>query len=217
MTKNQFIDLQMRWLGGGTAPADIRKKYPWNIVKRYTEMGYSAYVNEVYKADRDRNNVYLDSLTKPYSNVAVAEDTTRGEKYSIIPTIKLFQLPDNAAIRQIIPVQNDVAKMNLAFVMRNNNTSWIFSQLEVDTQLDRVRYYVEDGNIFFSTHIDDLDPVPTKVLMKLVVPLSEYSGDEQLTIPIGGDLRIFQLVVESLRQQPPMDEVVDSQAKQTGQ
>ncbi len=208
--KRQIIEATQRYLGGGNAPPDIRKKYPYDIVSIYVGMAYGLYINEIYKSDTDPNKVFLDSLTKAYPAVAVSNDTTRGERYSLIPTSKLFPLPNNHSIRHIGPVDDQTTK----FIPRANNTSWVFSQLEVNTMLTSVRYYVEDGKIFYSSHIEDIDPIPETLLMKLVVPFTEYASDEEVPLPWGGDIRIFDLVVQLLRQTPPPDEINDANTTQ---
>lgn len=210
MEKRQFIEAAQRYLGGGNSPPDIRKKYPLDIIEKYLGMAFELYVNEIFASDPSPNKSFLDSLVKSYPIVTISTDAARSQKYCVIPTAKLFPLPDNKAIRHI----SVVTDQDHPFLPRQNNSAWVFSQLEVNTLLTNVRYEVEGSRVYFSSHFTLIDPGPTTLLFKLVVAFDEYATDDEVSIPRGGDIRMFDIVVELLRQIPPPDEIVDANTTQ---
>jgi hypothetical protein len=206
MEKRQFIELTSRFLSGNTAPADVRRRYHPQIVEKYIEMAYDELIAGVYAADPDPNKATLDSYLKSYSDVAITEDTTRSEYYSLIPTSKLVQLPDNSAIRLISPM----GEQGTPYIYRKNNSKRIFTDLEVNSYLNRTKFYVEGGRVWYNA----IYGTETTVFMKLIVPFSEFDDNEQVPLPLGKDSPIFDKIISRLQELPPNDMTIDSNAKQ---
>jgi hypothetical protein len=60
-----------------------------------------------------------------------------------------------------------------------------------------------------------MDCTWSDVLMKLAIKFEEFEDDDDIDIPDGKDLEIFQTVVGLINAKNPMDIVNDSTAQQT--
>lgn len=206
MTKEQYIEFIQRWLGGGDAPADIVAKYDYKLVEKYVESVFEKMIINLYNSDESPSKSSLNSYIKAYPTQAITTDSDTGEKIAAIPASKLLPIPINDAIRHVGPADEPGTK----YWYREINSIDVWSELEVTTTNDDVRYYVQGSNIVFDENIGS----ETEVLIKLVVPFSEYDDDEVIYMPLGSEVDMLSMIVELIRQKPPKDTKPDGNTEQ---
>lgn len=192
----QLIDLIIDRLAGGDAPQELKGKHHPEIIRKHISLVYDYLINTVVypQAVRNNNLGYLDPYVKTYLGVEIQEDSDRDEKYSDIPSAYI-SLPMNRGIRMISPEQGQ----HKPFLYRDNNSSRLYSNLDVDIVYDEVRFYVEANKVFYSKHIS---PLMNTVLMKLIVPFEEMDDDDEVNIPTGFGKAIVDMVVDSMLGKP---------------
>lgn len=186
MTKAEFVELTVKYLGGGDCPADIMGKYHPLTVEKYIEMAYGDILTQLPPSQ-------LDAYVKAYNNVPVLKDTERDEYYSELPSAPIT-LNLGRGIRLISPQQEQKSK----FIYTTNNSDSVYDELEVRTVLNRKTFYIENTRVYYR-NIGSI----SSVLMKLVVPFSAFDDDDEIPIPSTKHLQIFAAIVQLLRQQPP--------------
>lgn len=213
MTKYQYIELVQRWLAGGDAPADIRKKYSFKLVGKYCEMGYNRLLLNTWKFDDDPNKCSLNNYVKNYVKTITQDATTSG-KYITVEGNKLIGLPYDVAIRYICPHNNgtNVSDFNNPYWRREMGAGNVFDQLEVgnSTLYPKIRWYYNDGKVWLENVSSE-----THVLLRQVVPFDSYSSTEDLPMPSTGDIDILTMVTEVLRQTEPKDVKPDANTELT--
>jgi hypothetical protein len=212
MTKEQTIELVQTYLGGGYAPSDVKKKYRKGILSEYIGIIFDEMLINVFIADTDPNKSSLNSYVKTYWTNTILTDAASGRFYCLIPYVssaKLLQIPNNKAIKY---VGTDEER----FIYRELDSEDTWSELEVNTMLTIPRWYLEGERIYLSDHIDENtykegEPLAfVDLVIKAIVPYSEYDNDEDLPAPWGKDSLLFVSVIDLLRRQPPEEEIIDN-------
>ena len=191
MTRDQFIELVRRNLQGSDAPAAVRGKYSDREIRLYAQMAYDDMIGLIgMEANKTKDYSLLDNFGKSYKR-KVQYDSDRDEKY-IELDIQVVPLGDNLGIRQVSPFKNQA----FAFHYRDNNAASVFSRLLVDVVNNVPSYYVELPRIYFDEKINkDLEDI----MIKLIPPFSNLTGDDDVFVPGGQNGRVFQTVIELIQ------------------
>lgn len=194
MTKREFIDLLKHKLAGGDCPQELKGKYHPEIISRHLSMAFNHAVNRRYDQSVKKGNFdYLDAFTKTYAGVSVQYNDLRDEKYADIP-VSYMSLPKNRGVRLVYPG----SAVDRFFRYRANNRQTIMSMLDVGQQAEHASFYVEGNKIYF-WNIGDYDAIT----MKIVVAFDNLEDDDEVPIPQGYEKIIFDLVFQTMLEQPP--------------
>lgn len=197
MTKQNLIDLVIDWLSGGDITHDLKSKYHPVVISKHIEMAYSAYAKRMFQeAKSTGNHSNLDSFTKVFEDVDVLYNDKRKKYYSILPS-EILQLPDGGGIRSISPMEEE----EYQFGYIENNSMPVYMELELSKIGDVATYMIESNNVIYQNLPADI----TKLLMKLIVPFSSLSKNDNVGLPTGGENEIFRLVIELLSKKPNED------------
>jgi hypothetical protein len=213
MTKDGWIYLVQNFLGGGSAPTDIRKKYRKGIVSEYLGMSFNETIVQLFNSTKNLDD--LDSYCKVYSSLTINNDAVLGKKYIDVPltsTKKILQLPDNKSIRTVLL---DTPTTKTVCLYRKMDADQVYSSLEVNTYLAQPRWDVLGERIYFSSH-KDVAPYATvtTATVKMIVPWSEFSLSDYVEMPFETNNAIFDSVVNKLRSMSPEDKIIDQNVTQ---
>ena len=117
--------------------------------------------------------------------------------YSVMP-FPPVKLPEELGIRMICPEDDPTNP----FAHVDNNSQAVFAALEVGTIDSVPTYSLEkmDGNEYRVYYPDDI--TTSEVTMLLVLPFSQYDDYDELPMPAGKDMSVFDGVVQRLREKP---------------
>lgn len=192
-TKDNWIDALKDYFANGDCPQEMKGKYHPEILAFHLGVAIDYLVVKVLypEASKFENWGMLDTYAKTYTNVEIKYDAERDEKYIDLP-VQPINLPANRGVR-IVSTMKD--QKNYRFIYRDNNTSNVYGNTDVDEVITIPRYYVEGDKLFFSRHIPyDLK----KLLVKLIVPFDALDYDDNVNVPQGFGKLAFDLVVQSL-------------------
>lgn len=205
MTKEQYVSLIIDYLAGGNCPADLRGRYHPQIIEKYLDMVFSEIVYQAHaNAVTFRDFGQLDAYAKALKNVQVDYDQDRDEHYSVLPDT-VIGLPMNRGIRSISPMQDQKSK----FWYSENNTVDVYDELEVGMIINKTRYYVEGGRVYYRNYDDNI----TDLLFKLIVPIGSMDDEDEIPIPAQNNAQVFNMIISILRQKPPEKQSNDNNAK----
>jgi len=215
MKKIEIVEMVLDFLSGGDAPADVRGKYHPAIISNHIA---SIFKDMVFKA-------YLDA--KSYSDYSVLDALARKETVDVIDIstedktgrcllpYPPLQLPNNAGIRQVTPSD---APSN-AFAFRDNNSNFVFSQLEVGQVSDRPYFMVEiNSDVSESkSHIIRVGNLPDncdELSVMMIVPFENLDDYSDVALPPGGETAIKDGVINLLLNKRNEDEINDKLVEQ---
>lgn len=174
------------------------------IIKKWFLLAYEKELQAVIEeAESKNNNSLLDLYVKTYMPIDVYFDTDRNESYIFMP-VRLFQFRRFNGIRLICPTKDQ----SFAFLMRANNSSFVYSNLEVDFVSNRPRYYIESRKVFFSNMDDNI----TKVMIKCIPSVDELNDQEDIPMPAGRGLSIITNAINMMLNRPKADQSGDNQS-----
>jgi len=206
MIVREWIDLIKDVLAGGDYPQEIKGKHHPEIIRRHLAIVHNYLIGKVAypEAVRSGDLGFLDVYAKTFMGIAIQEDSQRDEKFCELPTSYL-PLPMNRGIRIVSPEQSQ----HEPFLYRNNNTSRIFSNLDVSTAYSEGRYYIEGDKLYFSS-------VPygvIKLLIKMIVPFDKLDDLDEVVFPSGYGKIVSDMVIQSLMGKPPQKFVNDNNSE----
>ncbi len=214
MRKIELVEMVLDYLSGGDAPGDVRSRYHPAMIEKHIEGAYADLIYQVMEAainprDKKVDFTVVDAFAKIHRNITVVDDVDRSLKYSVLPFAPL-KLPEDRGIRMICPEDDPTNP----FAPVDNNSQAVFAALEVGTVDNVPTYSLEkmDGNEYRVYYPDDL--ITTEVTMLLILPLSQYDDYDEVPMPAGKDMGVFDAVVERLREKPPEDNINDGIASQ---
>lgn len=197
MTKRQFIELIQLRLSENSIVADKLRKYPYQVIEKTVEAAYNTNLVNLYV----RSNTYksdLDLYTKTYPSVPVTSDEAE------IPVTKLPQLPNNEALRYVADANNI---NNPVFYIQNYSTP-VFNRLDVSSEMaDDVMYYVEDNKIHL---INNGVTALSDLYIKAVAPFSDFTDEEELPMPLGSEITVYDIVLQRMMQMRNPDQITDN-------
>jgi len=215
MNKSELIELVRRNLQGGDAPVSVRAKYDPRLVEKYVEIVYNDLVYMLYNDGVKMGGDFsaLDNFGKSYKR-QLKYDSDR-EEYYIDAEMDIVPLPDNQGIRQVSPWLNQAN----SFDYRDNNSQGVFSLLFNDLVSPRPWFYTELPYIFVGNIPVPKGPKtqPTDLLMlKVIPPFSKLDATDEVFIPGGNNLRLFELVYNVVNQvnQNPQSQYDNNSNKQ---
>lgn len=215
MKKIEVIEMVQDFLAGGDAPADVRGKYHPQIISNNIA---TVFKDIVFKT-------YLDA--KNYSDYSPLDALAKKEKVTVLdanPTAKTgrgllpyppMQLPNNMGIRQVAPTDHPEE----AFAYRENNSNFVFSQLEINTVSDRPYFSVEMNTEVSesATHVMKFGNLPDsceEVEVMMIVPFEKIDDYDDVAFPPGGETGVKMGVIELLRAKKNEDEINDKLVEQ---
>lgn len=215
MNKSQLIELVRRNLQGGDAPISVRKKYDPRLVMLYVEMAYNDLVSLLYDDGIKKGGDFsaLDNFGKSYKR-QLKYNSDR-EEYYLDLDMDIVPLPDNQGIRLVSPWLNQAN----SYDYRDNNAQGVFSLLLNDTVSTRPWFYTELPYIFLG-HIPTpkgSKTEPTDELMvKVIPPFNKLDDNDEVFIPGGNNLKLFELVYNVVNQvnKNPESEYDNANSKQ---
>jgi len=212
MTKDGWIYLVQNWLGGGSAPADVKATYRKGIVSEYLGMVFNEAIVQIYINTHDLDS--LNSYCKVYAAKTINNDTELSKKYVSIPctsTTRILQIPDNKAIRAVFIDTTPKTRC----IYRKMDADQVYSDQIVNTYMAEPRWDLLGEKIYFSSH-KDVAPyaVATTATIKMIVPWSEFSASENIPMPFESNDAIFNAVTNKLRSMPPEDKIIDQNVVQ---
>lgn len=141
---------------------------------------------------------FLDTYTKTYTNIAMTLDASRRQYYSLLPA-QVMDIPGGEGIRMVCPMiklldkkmrtssQDDTliyvpayADEKYPMVYRSGTSKW--GNTDVQQVLTGTRYTPENDRVYFTFNTPE-NPEICDVMMKLVVPFSEYDDDDIIPEP----------------------------------
>jgi hypothetical protein len=212
MKKNELIELVKRQLTGGDSPAVARGRFHDREIALYIGMVFDSLIGQGNSVTQNKmaelgmDSWVYDALTKSYQ-LDILEDTDRKRFYSTLP-INVLSVVDNNGIRMITPWQDE----SVAFFPRRETDTFLMNDLDVN-QISGLIYYALEGNkIYYS---GDINCDWEKVRAKLVLKFSEFEDTDDIDIPNGKDVELFQLTVGLMKEKNLSDIVDDSTVMQT--
>jgi hypothetical protein len=211
MTKAQLIELVKRNLQGGDGTPELRGRYHQREIELYISMAFDSLLNnrlnerQEYREELGLNNWKYDGLTKTYV-VPILEDTVRDRRYSELPA-HILSVVNNGGIRMICPVKEEQTQ----FFPRALTDTFLMDGLDVGQLTGMIYFNLERKNVYYS---GDMDCTWENVLMKLAIKFEEFEDDDDIDIPDGKDLEIFQTVVQLMNAKRPLDNVNDNNPQQ---
>ena len=185
MTKTQLIELfRKSGAGGNTTPDTLGKLHPL-VIEKYFELAYNTLMAEAHQ--RLRKNSDLDSYTKSYK-VDVDYDTSREKYYSVLPA---SIISGDASVRLISALKDETYVVD----MIDSNSVNVFLEMEVSKVDERPSGMLEGNKIYYVWFREDIE----QVLMKLVVPFSEFGDNDNINIPGGRDVVLFDMVLKLMK------------------
>jgi hypothetical protein len=134
------------------------------------------------------------------------EDTVRDRRYSELPA-HILSVVNNGGIRMICPVKEEQTQ----FFPRALTDTFLMDGLDVGQLTGMIYFNLERKNVYYS---GDMDCTWENVLMKLAIKFEEFEDDDDIDIPDGKDLEIFQTVVQLMNAKRPLDNVNDNNPQQ---
>jgi len=196
MTKQNLIDLIKHKLAGGDCPQELKGKYHDEIVSKHITLALNYLINDVIyvRANKNKDWGSLDPYAKTFLGNIIKYNEERNERYIDLPS-DYIPLPKNRGIRIVSPEQGQ----DKPFLYRDNNTSRIYKNLDVNDVYNEVRFYVEGNKLFFSEHLPNY--VET-VLIKIIQPFDAMNDDDNVVVPQGYGKVVIDLVFQSMMGMP---------------
>jgi len=191
MNKLQVIDAVIHRMAGGNVTPDIMGKYHPEMVAKYITEAMNSVLYDIYRNDE----ASLDLYSKEYS-VSVSNDVTLDLYYSTLPA-KIVELPMNAGIRLVTNKQDQTSSIDLVPA----NQQPVLGNLDVAIMDNKPWCHLAQNKLFYH----NWDPDIENVLMKLVIPFEEYGDTDNIYLPSGKGVDIFNLVQTLFLQMPPED------------
>ena len=194
MTKEQWAELINLKLAGGDAPAQIQGQYSIQEIELYLTMAFNDVLASAWKESPSLVDDFVRS-----KKIALQTDTTRDERYVVIPS-GVLPLPSNQGIIQIRQPKNP----NMAFALIDINALPILSELEVGVIDNRVGYYAEGTKVYFDEH---LPSIVEELLVKWITPFEGLGDEDEVSVPGGNNQVVFDTVYKlMLKTQAPVNQ-----------
>lgn len=225
MKKIHLVELVSDYLTS-EMPDDMISQYHPEIIKSALNMAYNQAVYLTWMNGKKFSDYsQLDAWTRTYSlpahSISITGVTFSGNLRLPYPPL---QLPNNMGIRQVAMATNEA----VAFAYMENTAFAIFSQLDVFSIDDAPYFRLEQNDTGAGTESHvlkfgkvpiayNLDPNPTLVDVKLIVPLDRIDDYEDVAIPAGQEDLLVKQTIEFLRTKLPEDSVNDQIANRPNQ
>lgn len=211
MKKAQLIELVKRNLQGGDGTPELRGRFHQKEIELYISMALDGTLNtrlnerQEYREELGLNNWKYDAMTKSFV-VPIQDDNIRDRRYSELPT-HILSVVNNGGIRMICPLKEESTQ----FFPRAMTDTFLMNDLDVGQLTGLIYFNLEQKRVYYS---GDMNCNWKEVLMKLAVKFEELDDDDDIDIPDGKDIEIFQTVLSLLNAKRPMDNVNDNNPQQ---
>ena len=197
MEKAKLVELMQETLAGGDAPAEIRGKYHPAVISAFMDLAYTDIMQKEF--DEASQDFSFDNSAKRFqAEVKYNKDIDR--KYFDLP-IQLVPLrPKNAAIRSISLYQGQ----QIAFAPISNASAPMWAELDAMKVDNTCSYMIEQNQVVFEMNAPQTG---AKVMLKLIPSFSELEDKDNVLIPGGKNILLFQSVYQimSLRRNRDMN------------
>ena len=171
MTKEYYVDL-------------IKQKYP-HLTNQEVELwigrAWNTLLYESFKMDTSS----VDFFCKAFYDITVSKDSY-DEYYCSLP-VRPVQLPDNAdGVRRVMGSKNGV---DVVFVPVPRDSFGVFAELDVNKVDHAIGFSTKFNKIIWESN-----PNVDKVKMDIVPMFEDYDDDEEVSAPMGFDVRLTALV-----------------------
>jgi len=214
MKKSEWVELVKRSLSGGDSAPELRSRFHEREIELYLTMAFGSLLDknatqkQELSSELGLNEWRFDALTKPFV-LDILYDATRNRYYSDLP-VHILSITNNAGIRMITPTQEE----STVFFPRRQQDSFLMSGLDVNQLTGMIYFSLEGQRIWYA---GDIDKCWKNVLAKLVLEFNEFEDDDDISIPDGKDIELFQIVLQLMQQKRPADIIDDGTAQQTTQ
>lgn len=162
----------------------IKQKYP-HLTNQETELwigrAWNTLLYESFKMDTSS----VDFFCKQFYDIVVSKDSY-DEYYCSLP-VRPVQLPDNAdGVRRVMGQKNGV---DVTFVPIPRDSFGVFIELDVNKIDNSVGYSTKYNKIIW-----ERDPCVDKVKMDIVPMFEDYDDDDEVSAPMGFDVRLTFMV-----------------------
>lgn len=162
----------------------IKQKYP-HLTNQETELwigrAWNTLLYESFKMDVSS----VDFFCKQFYDIIVTKDAY-DEYYCSLP-VRPVQLPDNAdGVRRVMGQKNGV---DVTFVPIPRDSFGVFVELDVDKIDNAIGYSTKYNKIIW-----ERNPNVEKVKMDIVPMFEDYDDDDEVSAPMGFDVRLTFLV-----------------------
>ena len=206
MTREQLIELVQRKLEGGNLHPDLKGKYHPEVVAKCVGLAYNQLINDTYESS-DRSILSLDPYTVTYKDVAITCDEDTDTWYSLFPA-SVLMLPDKqVGLRLVAPMSDNTSTV---FAPAEKNSWDVFANLEVGLVDPSIGYSVKPDRVEYAEKPIDIDTVR----MELIPSFDAYEDTDEVKLPFGKDIMIFQLVVQILTDEKAEHQSNDNSDKQ---
>ena len=197
MIKAKLIRLIESHFNGTNATADGRSKYHPLYIEQFFSLAFNHLMYRLFRADLSN----FDQYCKTYTNITIQQDTATGIWYSLLP-VPVVQLPDAAnGVRRISGMQNNNSiefiplKRDSWDIWASNNVAVTSKEIGYSVRIDRVEYYKKPL-------IDTME-----VKMDIVPLFDSYEDTDNIPIPSGADIDLFQIIQQLMSGRMPSDKV----------
>lgn len=188
-TKAQLVELvRRRALQNGIGVNDDNARLTYRQVELELDQTFQDLIFLTLKASEND----LNSYAKTYNNLNIKFDGEERVYYVKLPA-EVIQLPNNIGIRLVQGVGENARK----FYRTSHEDIDMFMDTFVPSHYDRPLYIKDKDRLLFK-NFDFRSHNVRKIILKLVVPLSEYGDDEDVSLPAGRQTEFLDIVAKKL-------------------
>ena len=195
MIKEKLIKLVQSKFTGVNATADTRNQYHPLYIEQYLNMAFNTLIYTTFRKDLSN----LDQYCKTYHDVPVLHEESTDTYYSLLP-VPVVQLPDAAnGVRRISGMQNKYTteyiplKRDSWDIWAQNNVAQTSKENGYCPRIDRVEYFRK--------------PIHDAVKMDILPLFDSYESTDDIPIPSGADVKLFEIMMALMQGQQPSDKI----------
>lgn len=140
------------------------------------------YYNDRKNEDGDKS--VQQNMLQVFTNVAVAQDTTRQRPYSTLPA-KIITLPKS---RALVWVGNNIGKGYIPLMQGDEALEEYYTCFKKGV----TSYQLEGSRVYYW----NLPVMVTGVTMKILVNIGDLADSDDIVLPSGGELQVVQILYE---------------------
>jgi hypothetical protein len=193
MIKMKLIELVQHTLAGGQINPDIWKKAHPTVVAEHVNLAMNTILYEVFRKEPNALDIYCKT---------VDAGVTKGDNgwYSDLG-LSPMQFPNNNyGIARISLPEDDYS---LTFLPLSKLAHATNSRSGVIGRMGIIPFRYEQGRILYGSESSLVD-IP-KVKISVVLPFSEMDDTDDIIIPLGTGVTLFQTIVDLMKGTKPVD------------
>ena len=197
MTKQEFINLILTRINGGSFTLDAWKKAHPKIIQSYVELALNGVFIKLFK---DEGN--YDLYCRWYEDIDVTQGIM-GLFESELPVDVLQNNLKGNSVKRIVPIGD---WKSYTFMPSVSTEAASISRLGTTVRNSVVPYSVTDNKVMY--YKKNLQVEKVNILM--IKPVSEYDKDDSLPIPAGSEEYVLTFVLKFLETQKPDELAVNA-------